>query len=68
MSAIYEDGTDTDSYNFEYVIRNDGDYMYLTLIWTGTHHLIYSGGKEYEVTVSPTRLVFFWGGYTYTRK
>lgn len=66
MSSIYDDGTDTDSYRFEYVLRNEGDYTYLTLIWTGTKSLIYTGGKEYEVTVTPTRLI--WGNMYYTRK
>lgn len=66
MTAIYADGTDSDSYNFEYVVNTDGDYMYLTIIWTGTQYLIYQGNKEYDIVVSPTRLI--WGNYTYTRK
>lgn len=65
MTAIYTDGTDPDSYNFEYVLAAEGDYMYLTLIWTGTKYLIYPEG-EYDIVVSPTRLI--WGSYTYTRK
>ena len=66
MTAIYDDGTDPDSYNFEYVINTEGDYMYLTIIWTGTQYLIYQGNTEYDIVVSPTRLI--WGNYTYTRK
>lgn len=66
MTAAYTDGTDPDSYNFEYVLTTDGDYMWLTLIWTGTKYLVYQGNKEYDIVVSPTRLI--WGNYTYTRK
>ena len=66
MTATYTDGTDPDSYNFEYVLKKEDDYTFLTLIWTGTHHLIYSEDREYEITVTPTKLK--WGDYTYTRK
>lgn len=66
MTVTYADGTDSDSYNFEYVLKeeNDGD-MYLSIIWTGTKYLIYPGG-EYKITIYPTRLE--WGNYKYTRK
>ena len=66
MTAIYSDGTDSDSYNFEYVLATEDDYMFLTLIWTGTQYLVYPGNREYDIVVSPTRLI--WGNYTYTRK
>lgn len=66
MTAIYSDGTDSDSYNFEYVLATEDDYMFLTLIWTGTQYLVYPGNREYDIVVSPTRLI--WGDYTYTRK
>ncbi len=67
ISGIYTDGTDPDSYNFEYVIKKEqnGD-TFLTIIWTGTHNLIYQENREYEVTIAPTRLV--WGNFTYVRK
>ena len=58
MSALYTDGTDPDSYNFEYVIATEGDYMYITLIWTGTKYLVYPGNRQYKVVVSPTRLIW----------
>ncbi len=66
MTATYTDGTDPDSYNFEYVLTREDDYMFVTLVWTGTHHLIYSENTEYEIKVTPTKLI--WGSYTYTRK
>lgn len=66
MTAIYDNGTDPDYYNFEYVIKTEGDDMYLTIIWTGTQYLIYKENVEYDIVVSPTRLI--WGNYTYTRK
>ena len=66
MTAKYLDGTDPDSYNFEYVVmEEEGGYNCLTIIWTGTQYLIYQGNTEYDVTITPTRLT--WGRYTYTR-
>lgn len=70
MTAIYSDGTDSDSYNFEYVLNEgkEGEeyYQELAIIWTGTQYLIYEENIGYDITVSPTRLI--WGPYTYTRK
>ena len=70
MTAIYSDGTDSDSYNFEYVLNEgkEGEeyYQELAIIWTGTQYLVYPGNREYDIVVSPTRLI--WGPYTYTRK
>lgn len=66
MSAIYTDGTDSDSYNFEYVKKDLEGSTYLTIVWTGNYKLIYDSNREYDVTITPTRLV--WGNITYTRK
>lgn len=66
MSAIYADGTDSDIYNFEYVKKDQDGSTYLTIVWTGNYKLIYDSNKEYDVTITPTRLV--WGNITYTRK
>lgn len=67
LSAIYTDGTDPDTYNFEYVLKKEvnGD-TYLTIVWTGNFVLIYDENVEYKITITPSRLV--WGGYTYIRK
>lgn len=67
ITATYTDGTDPDTYNFEYVVKEEsnGD-MFLTIIWTGTKGLIYQGNREYNIVVSPTRMI--WGNITYTRK
>lgn len=66
MSAIYVDGTDSDIYNFEYVKKDQDGSTYLTIVWTGNYKLLYDSNKEYDVTITPTRLV--WGNITYTRK
>ena len=66
MSAIYTDGTDSDAYNFEYVKKDLEGSTYLTIVWTGNYKLIYDSNREYDVTITPTRLV--WGNITYTRK
>lgn len=67
ITATYADGTDPDTYNFEYVIKEEtnGD-MFLTIIWTGSKGLLYNSNYEYPITISPTRMV--WGSVTYTRK
>lgn len=67
ISAIYTDGTDPDSYNFEYVLKKEenGD-TYLTIVWTGNFKLIYEENKEYNITITPSRLV--WGSLTYIRR
>lgn len=39
ISAIYDDGTDTDTYGFEYVLREEGGYTTITIVWTGTQAL-----------------------------
>lgn len=67
MTAIYNDGTDPDTYNFEYELKTDRDGdTSLTIVWTGTKSLIYSGNVPYYITMTSTRLV--WGNITYTRK
>lgn len=67
MTAIYNDGTDPDTYNFEYELKTDGDGdTFLTIIWTGTKHLVYYGNTPYPITMTTTRLVL--GDITYTRK
>lgn len=67
MYAIYDDGTDTDTYNFEFILREkEGGTTTLEIIITGTSFIEYREGVEYEISVTPTRLQ--WGDITYTRK
>lgn len=67
LTFIYQDGTDPEIRNFEYVLKEEsnGD-LFLTIIWTGSKGFIYTGNQEYSITVSPTRLA--WGQILYTRK
>lgn len=66
IEVHYTDGTDGDTCNFEYVIKEQEGDTYLTIIWTGTQELIYQQNKEYRVIITPTR--FTWGSYTYVKK
>lgn len=67
MTAIYDDGTDSDTYNFEYIIREkEGGNTTIELIWTGTQYMIYEEKIEYNISITPSRLS--WGNITYTRK
>ena len=67
MFQLSADGTDPDTYNFEYVLKKEenGD-TYLTIVWTGNFKLIYEENKEYNITITPSRLV--WGSLTYIRR
>lgn len=67
LTAKYSDGTDSDTYNFEYSAKIDSDNdLALRIVWTSSHSLIYEGGRDYYPTVTSSRLV--WGSFTYVKK
>lgn len=66
MTAAYTDGTDPDTYNFEYTLKKDVDGdLCLNIIWTSSSYLIYQSNRDYYITVTPTRLT--WGDITYIK-
>lgn len=67
VTAIYDDGTDSDVYNFQYIFREkEGGRSTVEFIWTGTSYIMYEGNYEYDVSITPDRLVI--DGDIYVRK
>ena len=66
ITANYTDGTDADTYNFEYVLGTDSDgRMTIQFVWTTTHYIIFDPDYSYYVTATNTRLIL--AGETYIR-
>ena len=65
-TIIYKNGWDPEDFNFQYIYREESGYATVEFIWTGSTTVLYDTGVEYDVSITPDRLII--DGDVYVRK